>query len=456
MGLDGYRLRAQLGAGPDGIAYRAETEDGQTLVMAYDLSSARRRPAAGYDFCLGCVWRLKLNHPAAIRDFELGTEQDPPYVILEWAGTGTLAAAVEAGLDSDETARTVACALTECLALHIGSASRMAGFARNGFYGEDGQPKLDFTGAQVGFPAEPAGASGLYDSTHAESEATAMASERAGDLFDLGALLSRCTQAEHAIRRPSQTASELEPIGGCLRGSLMKLRSPDPAERPTAAEVQTQLESLFEPLDATGNWCRTEAIGSATIVPRIDARGEVDLRYSVAALAAGANAPRLGRYQFLDKLGEGGQGVVYRRQSDPADGSIVALKVLRTDRGANSAMLQRFRKEARLMAQVNNPNVVNLLEFNAERRGAVSGPRIRGRHTRRPATRRAWPARWTDGARDHGGRGQRAGRRPRSAASSTATSSLPTSCCSARWRGSGRVAANQSLRLRSGTAGDRH
>ena len=28
MSLDRYRLRAQLGAGPDGVAYRAVAEDG--------------------------------------------------------------------------------------------------------------------------------------------------------------------------------------------------------------------------------------------------------------------------------------------------------------------------------------------------------------------------------------------------------------------------------------------
>ena len=75
--------------------------------------------------------------------------------------------------------------------------------------------------------------------------------------------------------------------------------------------------------------------------------------------------PRLGRYRLLEKLGEGGQGVVHRAE-DPADGSIVAIKILRTDRVDNPEVLRRFRKEARLMAEANNPYVVNLLEFNED------------------------------------------------------------------------------------------
>ena len=41
MSLDRYRLRAQLGAGPDGVAYLALAEDGETEVEVRDLS---RRP----------------------------------------------------------------------------------------------------------------------------------------------------------------------------------------------------------------------------------------------------------------------------------------------------------------------------------------------------------------------------------------------------------------------------
>ena len=73
----------------------------------------------------------------------------------------------------------------------------------------------------------------------------------------------------------------------------------------------------------------------------------------------------MGRYRLLDKLGEGAQGVVHRAE-DPSDGSIVAIKILRTDRIGSHDVIRRFRKEARLMAEANNPYVVNLLEFNED------------------------------------------------------------------------------------------
>jgi hypothetical protein len=41
MSLDRFRLRAQLGAGPDGVAYRAVALDGATEVEVVDLIAAR-------------------------------------------------------------------------------------------------------------------------------------------------------------------------------------------------------------------------------------------------------------------------------------------------------------------------------------------------------------------------------------------------------------------------------
>src|SRR5262249_22689678 len=74
---------------------------------------------------------------------------------------------------------------------------------------------------------------------------------------------------------------------------------------------------------------------------------------------------RLGRFDLLEKLGQGGMGAVYRAK-DPADGRIVAIKVLRPEWNTHADALRRFHKEARLLAEVNNPFVTNLLEVNED------------------------------------------------------------------------------------------
>ena len=74
---------------------------------------------------------------------------------------------------------------------------------------------------------------------------------------------------------------------------------------------------------------------------------------------------RLGRFLILEKLGEGGMGAVYRAE-DSADGSTVAIKVLHPDEARRPRARRRFAKEARLLAEVNNPYVTNLVEVNED------------------------------------------------------------------------------------------
>ncbi|MDB5385768.1 MAG: serine/threonine protein kinase, partial [Planctomycetaceae bacterium] len=49
---------------------------------------------------------------------------------------------------------------------------------------------------------------------------------------------------------------------------------------------------------------------------------------------------------------------------DPLDGTIVAVKVLRTDMARKVDVLKRFHREALLLAEIRNPHVANLLEIN--------------------------------------------------------------------------------------------
>ena len=66
-------------------------------------------------------------------------------------------------------------------------------------------------------------------------------------------------------------------------------------------------------------------------------------------------------YQLGELLGEGGMGRVYRAVGR-ATGQVVAVKKLRPER-YTPGLLQRFVREARILARVNHPNVVRLHHF---------------------------------------------------------------------------------------------
>ena len=67
----------------------------------------------------------------------------------------------------------------------------------------------------------------------------------------------------------------------------------------------------------------------------------------------------VGNYVILDRIGEGGMGVVYKAQDAHLDRT-VALKVLPPQLFRNHQFLQRFRTEAQAQARLNSPNVVTL------------------------------------------------------------------------------------------------
>ena len=64
-----------------------------------------------------------------------------------------------------------------------------------------------------------------------------------------------------------------------------------------------------------------------------------------------------GRYRLLGLLGRGGVGEVWRAE-DLQLGRVVAVKVLRRLEGDALSSLERFRREARVTAQLSHPNVV--------------------------------------------------------------------------------------------------
>ena len=69
-----------------------------------------------------------------------------------------------------------------------------------------------------------------------------------------------------------------------------------------------------------------------------------------------------GRYEILQLLGEGGMGAVYKAQDRELDRP-VALKLIRPELAASSAMLARFKQELLLSRQVTHKNVIRIYDL---------------------------------------------------------------------------------------------
>ncbi|MGK0190440.1 MAG: serine/threonine protein kinase [Verrucomicrobiales bacterium] len=75
-------------------------------------------------------------------------------------------------------------------------------------------------------------------------------------------------------------------------------------------------------------------------------------------------------YEFNDILGRGGMGAVYRAQQRSLDRS-VAIKILRPVAEDGLFLAERFENEARTMARLNHPNIVDVLEFGQTQDGEI-------------------------------------------------------------------------------------
>ena len=68
-----------------------------------------------------------------------------------------------------------------------------------------------------------------------------------------------------------------------------------------------------------------------------------------------------GRYTVGELIGHGGMAQVHIG-TDTRLGRTVAIKIMRSDLAEDSIFLTRFRREARAVAQLNNPNIVSMIQ----------------------------------------------------------------------------------------------
>jgi hypothetical protein len=90
---------------------------------------------------------------------------------------------------------------------------------------------------------------------------------------------------------------------------------------------------------------------------------------STAAAATGFKSPEIGelnalfpQLEFLELLGAGGMGAVYKARQKSLD-RLVAVKILPPDVGLDPAFAERFMREARALAKLNHPHIVSVHDF---------------------------------------------------------------------------------------------
>ena len=74
------------------------------------------------------------------------------------------------------------------------------------------------------------------------------------------------------------------------------------------------------------------------------------------SIAAGQE---LSHYRLVEKIGDGGMGVVWRAHDTRLDRE-VALKLLRSDMESDPHRMARLDREARAVAALNHPNIVTI------------------------------------------------------------------------------------------------
>ena len=104
---------------------------------------------------------------------------------------------------------------------------------------------------------------------------------------------------------------------------------------------------------------------------------------------------KLGRYEILSKIGEGGMGEVYRARDEKLNRD-VAIKVLPADLSENAERLLRFEQEAQAAGALNHPNILAVYDVGVHDRSPyvvselLEGETLRELlDQRQPATRKS-------------------------------------------------------------------
>ncbi|MDB5338984.1 MAG: pknB 1, partial [Planctomycetaceae bacterium] len=159
---------------------------------------------------------------------------------------------------------------------------------------------------------------------------------------------------------PSASAEELLAVR--LAELELKADSSHPAANSTVqgvmAELDTLTEQLRKPTSPSPFESESACERAVDLVKNVGRDASVGTIQQARQEQAEPIGPgRLGQYQLLKKLGEGGMGAVYKAMHTKLQ-KVVAIKVLPTDRMKNQDAVARFEREMVAVGRLTHSNII--------------------------------------------------------------------------------------------------
>ena len=142
------------------------------------------------------------------------------------------------------------------------------------------------------------------------------------------------------------------------------------------ASLRQRVEALLQAAEQTGTFLDKPAVSLVVPPPACLAAGRLGGSDAQPAEAGTTNPPtvalpvtekpgdRIGRYKLLEKIGEGGCGVVYMAEQEEPIRRRVALKVIKLGMDTRQ-VIARFEAERQALALMDHPNIAKVFDAGA-------------------------------------------------------------------------------------------
>jgi eukaryotic-like serine/threonine-protein kinase len=174
------------------------------------------------------------------------------------------------------------------------------------------------------------------------------------DAFALGALIVERVLGEAGLAAfvagtPAETLPWPPGVDGELVLLAADLGASEPADRPFVSDVVPVLERIVRRRADAVTMPREASSSVATVVEREEGSDPAAARR------------RVGRFSLVEPLGAGAMGQVWRAIDDDS-GAVVAVKLIGRDLALSTRALRRFRKEARLLGELQHPGIARAID----------------------------------------------------------------------------------------------